>query len=107
MKKIIGLLIVLSALGCKAQTNDPPITNLTVRVDVPQDIVEAAKFYMNTVNETNLTVRQWLSSNLTVDLPPNVKDTVNTRKRDMQDRIANGTWDFLKPLIKFFYPDSK
>lgn len=106
MKKIIGLLIILSAVGCKAQTNDV-ITNLTVRVDVPQDIVESAKFYMNTVNETNATVRQWLSTNLTVDLPPNVKDTINTRKRDMQDRIASGTWDFLKPLIKFFYPDSK
>lgn len=96
MKRII--LAILLAAG----TSFAAETNLTVKVDVPDNIVDIAKMYMDMTGQTNVTVRQWLSSNVVVTLPANVTESVATRKQDMINQIQNGSWDFIRSILNKF-----
>lgn len=92
MKTIIPILLLSGTVGLFAQTE----SNLNVRVDVPAAVVEQARIYMWMIGETNMTTRQWLSSNVIVTLPPAVTEAVDTRKRDMIQQVQNATLQLLK-----------
>lgn len=97
MKKTILILLASASLAW-AQGE----SNLTVRVDVPDNIVETAKAYMWITGQTNDSVRGWLATNVVVTLPQSVTETVNTRKQDMMLKIQNATAQFLKSIANKF-----
>lgn len=100
MKKTILAVLFASAVPIMAQTE----SNLNVRVDVPAALVDKAKMYMDMTGVTNITARQWLTSNVVVSLPQAVEDAVATRKADMVNKIMTGDWDFIRSILtKFGY----
>lgn len=94
MKKIlttIGLLAIATA--SQAQTNLGGYTytnNVTILVNVPDQVFADLKVYRKLVGETNITAQQLAKTNSAVmvgTLSPDARRTVNTRKAILMRKI--------------------